>query len=301
MKRKSILAAATALAVVAAGVITGVAVTARSASAALSDVPKDCSISTSAYRSDGQRLLYRYAGGTTSTRQIAGDKLGWVPTALDTFLSSGSSASFMDSSLATHPTDGYVYYIKRSAEQVDGAWRITSLTVTRVRSGFAGTRAITMAWTAASPYFYRLAGNYLYRHTLTFVDGQPQISAGVQLPGSTWNTVNTLKYQRTVGTGSAAVDVLIGTKANGELKQWRINYASPATYSSLVLRASGWGSFTSINAWAACDEHPRGRVLLGIKATGAASVHFDADQYDGDGSDIKGGSLGLLGWTAKAY
>ena len=38
-----------------------------------------------------------------------------------------------------------------------------------------------------------------------------------------------------------------------------------------------------------------------ITAEGRASVYFDANETDGLGTDIKGGSLGLVGWTEKAY
>lgn len=296
MKRKSIAAAAAALAVVASGLVVGVAVTARSATAALSDVPADCGVSTAAYRSDGQRLSYRYIGGKTSTQAISGDKLGWVPSALTSFGSSGGGDSFRDSALATHPTNGYIYHISRYAQRVDGVWKITELKVTRVKSGFAGTRALTMAW----PYVYRLVGTSLYRHKFSYVDGRPTITTGAKLRSTGWNSVKTLKYQRTAGTGSSAVDVLIGTKSNGELKEWRVNYASPVAISSTVLKSAYWDKFASLST-GYCDSHPNGRVLLGITAEGRASAHFDANRTDRDGSDIKGGSLGLLGWTAKAY
>jgi hypothetical protein len=297
LKRKSIMAAAAALAVVASGLaVAGVAVTARPATAALSDVPADCAVSMPAYRSDGQALAYRYSAGKTSTQAISGDKLGWVPTGLMTFSESGAEDFFENRSLVTHPTDGYIYHIKRVGQRIDGVWKITEHTVTRVKSGFAGTKLLTMEW----PYLYRVAGTSLYRYKFAYSNGQPTISAPVKMPGTAWDTVNTLKYQRTSGTGSAATDVLIGTKSNGELKEWRINYASPVAITSKVLRGSGWAPFTSLNrGW--CDSHPNGRVLLGITAEGRASVHFDANSTDGDGSDIKGGSLGLLGWTEKAY
>ncbi|MET9270762.1 hypothetical protein [Kribbella sp. NPDC003557] len=296
MKRRSIVAVGTALTVLATGLIAGVAVTARSATAALSDVPADCGAITEAYRSDGQRLSYRYMGGKTSTKAISGDKLGWVPSALTSFGGAGSPDSYTEDGLAVHPTDGYVYHVYRAVKQVDGVLKVTQLTVTRVASGFAGTRGLTTAW----PYVYRLADTSLYRYKFAYVDGKPSLSAPVKLSGRGWDTVRTLKHVRTDGTASAPVDVLVGTKSNGELKHWRITYASPATISSTVQKTSGWAPFTSLSpGW--CNDHPKGLVLLGIKADGSASAHFDANQSDGDGSDIKGGSLGLLGWTVKAY
>ncbi len=75
--RKPFLAAAAALAVAA----TGAVVVAQPSVAALSDVPKDCQVSTAAYRSDLQRLTYTYTGGLVGTKAYAGDKLGWVPSA----------------------------------------------------------------------------------------------------------------------------------------------------------------------------------------------------------------------------
>jgi hypothetical protein len=297
LKRKPIMAAATALAFVATGlVVTGVALTARPATAALSDVPADCSVSNAAYRSDGQRLAYRYSAGKTSIEAISGDKLGWVPSGLVTFGSIGDDTYWSNHSLATHPTDGYIYLVKRVAQKTDGVWKITEHTTTRIKSGFAGTRFLSMAW----PYVYRAAGTSLYRYKFAFVDGKPTMSAPVKLAGTGWDTVNTLAYQRSGGTGTAKVDVLIGTKSNGQLKEWRINYASPAAITGKVLRTTGWAPFTSLNT-GYCDAHPNGRPLLGITAEGRASVHFDANETDGDGTDIKGGSLGLLGWTAKAY
>lgn len=292
--RKSILAAATALTAVAAGLV--VTSTARPATAALGDVPADCNVSAAAYRSDGQRLSYRYSVGKPSTEAVSGDMLGWVPSGLVTFSNIGAEDFWSNNSLATHPTDGHIYLVKRVANRIDGVWKITEHKVTRVKSGFAGTRFLTMAW----PYVYRAAGTSLYRYKFAFSDGQPTISAPVKLPGTAWDTVRTLSHGRTVGTGSAAVDVMLGTKSNGELKEWRINYATPATITSKALKTKGWAPFVSLNI-GYCNSHPNGRALLGITTAGSASVHFDANRTDGVGTDIKGGSLGPLGWTEKTY
>ncbi|MEO3929987.1 hypothetical protein ABGB07_39995 [Micromonosporaceae bacterium B7E4] len=295
--RRSIAAAATALTVAATGlVVAGVVVPAGPAAAALSDVPADCSVSTAAYRSDGQRLSYVYSGGRTSTKAYANDNLGWVPSAHQQIGGSGDDTSFRSTEYAAHPTDGRLYKVSRQGELVDGTWRITAMSASHLANGFAGTRILA----SASPYLYRVAGSSLYRYTETYVDGVFTLSSPVRLTTSGWDAVNTLTYERSGGTGSAAVDVLIGTKANGELKEWRINRATPTTITSKVLRASGWAPFTSLST-GYCDAHPDGRPLLGITAAGTASVHFDAKKTDGVGTDIKGGSLGSLGWTAKAY
>jgi hypothetical protein len=50
-----------------------------------------------------------------------------------------------------------------------------------------------------------------------------------------------------------------------------------------------------------CSAHPDGRPLLGITPAGSASVHFDANAADGVGTDLVGGPIGSLGWTAKSY
>jgi len=290
--RKSILAAAAALAVAA----TGLVVVARPTAAALSDVPADCSVSTAAYRSDGQRLTYVYSGQTTSTKAYANDNLGWVPTAHQQIGASGDDTSFRSTEYAARAGQDRLFKVIREGELVDGTWRIRSMSASHIGIGFAGARILA----SASPYLYHVAGSSLYRSTETYVDGVFTLSQPVKLAGTGWDTVNTLTYERSGGTGSAAVDVLIGTKANGELKEWRINRATPTTITSKVLRASGWGSFTSLST-GYCDAHPDGRPLLGITAAGRASVHFDAKKTDGVGTDIKGGSLGSLGWTAKAY
>lgn len=295
--RKSIVATATALAVVATGlVVAGVVVTARPATAALSDVPVDCGVSTAAYRSDGQRLTYVYSGNQSSTKAYANDNLRWVPTAHQQLGASGDDTVFNSTEYATHPTDGYIYLLSRRGELIDGAWKITKNTSTRVKAGFGGTRILA----SGSPYLYRVAGSSLYRYTQFSSGGVPTLSAPVKLADVGWDAVNTLTYERSSGTGDAAVDVLIGTNADGELKEWRIRQASPTMMTSKVLRASGWGSFTSLST-GYCTAHPNGRPLLGITAAGKASVHFDANKTDGVGTDIKGGSLGALGWTAKAY
>lgn len=290
--RKSILAAAAALAVAA----TGLVVVARPTAAALSDVPADCSVSTAAYRSDGQRLTYVYAGQTTSTKAYAGDNLGWVPTAHQQIGGSGDDTSFRSTEYAARAGEDRLYKVSREGQLVDGTWRIRSMSASHIGYGFAGTRILA----SASPYLYHVAGSSLYRSTETYVDGVFTLSQPVKLAGVGWDAVNTLIYERSGGTGSTAVDVLIGTKANGELKEWRINRTTPTTITSKVLRASGWGPFTSLST-GYCDAHPNGRPLLGITAAGNASVHFDAKKTDGVGTDIKGGSLGSLGWTAKAY
>jgi hypothetical protein len=290
--RRSIRAAATALSVVA----TGVVVTAGPATAALSDVPADCSAATAAYRSDGQRLTYVYSGGTTNTKAYANDNLGWVPTAHQQIGGAGDDTSFRSTEYAAHPTADQLYKVSRVGELVDSSWRITSMSANHLTNGFAGTRILA----SGSPYLYRVAGTSLYRYTETYVDGVFTLSSPVKLASTGWDTVNTLVYERSGGTGSAAVDVLLGTKTNGELKEWRINRATPTTITSKVLKTSGWAKFTSLST-GYCSAHPNGRVLLGITAAGAASVHFDATKTDGVGTDIKGGSLGSLGWTAKAY
>ncbi|GAB3855066.1 hypothetical protein GCM10029963_49070 [Micromonospora andamanensis] len=291
------IAAATAFTVVAAGIaVAGVVGPAGPATAAISDVPADCSVFTAAYHSDGQRLSYGYSGGVTSTTVYANDNLGWVPSAHQQLGGSGDDTSFRSTEYAAHPTDGWLYLVRRQGELVDGAWQITATSAERLKDGFAGTRILA----SASPYLYRVAGTSLYRYTETYVDGEFTLSAPVLLTSNNWDTVNTLTYERSGGTGNAAVDVLIGTKTNGELKEWRINRATPTTITSTVLRSVGWAPFTSLST-GYCAAHPNGRPLLGIKANGSASVHFDANQTDGIGTDIKGGVIGLLGWTAKAY
>ncbi|MFC0625328.1 hypothetical protein [Kribbella deserti] len=294
--RKSLVATATALSMAAAGLVATGVVIARPATAAIDDVPADCFVAAAAYRSDGQALSYRYSAKKPSTQAISGDKLGWVPTGLVTFLESGDDNGYRNRSLVTHPTNGYIYAVDRVVERVDGGWKATKHTVTRVKAGFGGTRLLTMAY----PYLYRVAGTSLYRYKLSFSNGVPTLSAPLQLSSSGWDVVNTLAYERTAGVGSAAVDTLIGATSTGHLKEWRINYATPAKITGKSLRASGWGSFTSVNT-GFCNSHPNGRALLGITADGRASVHFDANRTDGVGTDIKGGSLGSLGWTAKSY
>lgn len=291
--RKSIVAAATALTVVATGLV--VAVAARPATAALSDVPADCSVSTGAYRSDGQRLTYVYSGKKTSTKAYANDTLSWVPSALQQIGASGDDTHFRSTEYAAHPTSGWLFKVSRQGELVDGTWRVTAMSASHLQDGFGGTKILAYGY----PYLYRVAGKYLYRYTVGATDGVPR--AAVRLPGSTWDTVKTMTYERTEGTGTAAVDVLIGTKSSGELKEWRIKRATPTSaISSTVLKSAYWAKFTSLST-GYCQDHPNGRPLLGITATGSASVHFDANQKDRSGTDIKGGSLGSLGWTAKAY
>lgn len=293
--RKSIVATATALTVVATGLaVAGVNLSARPASAALSDVPADCSVFTTAYRADGQRLTYVYSGNKTRTEAYANDTLGWVPSALQNMGGAGSDTEFRSTEYSAHPTSGWLFKVIRHGELVDGSWRITSMSASHHANDFAGTRILAYGY----PYLYRVAGSSLYRYTVSSSTGE--LTARVKLPGTAWNTVNTLTFERSGGTGGAAVDVLIGTKSNGELKEWRINRATPTQISSKVLKASGWAAFSSLGT-GLCSAHPNGRALLGITATGRASVHFDAKATDGVGTDIKGGSLGNLGWTAKSY
>lgn len=289
--RKTILSAAVAFALASAGLI----VMTSSSEAAVRDVPTDCKVSTPAYRSDGQRLSYDYTHFSGSTEAIEGDKLAWVPTALADL---GDSRTEILESLeyAAHPTDGYLYKLERQGVLTDGVWKITKVTATRVAAGFGGTRLLVYAY----PYLYRITGNSLYRY---LVVGDYEPVDREKLPGTAWDTVKTLAYARRAGTDSAPADVsvLIGTKSNGELKEWRFSwYATPSSIPSTVLRSAGWGAFTSLST-GYCYDHANGRPLLAITAAGSASVYFDAAERDRDGTDIKGGSLGSLGWTAKAY
>ncbi len=289
--RKTILSAAAAFALAA----TGLTLMTSSSGAAVGDVPADCSVYTAAYRSDGQRVSYGYSASKTSVTSYPGDKLAWVPTAHQQLGGSGDADAFNSSELATHPTDGYIYLQQRQAVRTDGVWKMTKNTATRLKAGFGGTKILAYGY----PYLYRVAGTSLYRYTVGATDGVP--TAQVKLAGTAWDTVKTLTYERTEGTGTAAVDVLVGTKSNGELKEWRINRATPtSSIASTVLKSVGWAAFTSLST-GYCQDHPNGRPLLAITATGSASVHFDANKTDRSGTDIKGGSLGLLGWTARAY
>ncbi|MFC0626257.1 hypothetical protein [Kribbella deserti] len=293
MRQKSVLSAASAFALAA----TGIVFISSPSEAAVGDVPAGCSVYTAAYRSDGQRVSYGYSASKTSVTAYTGDKLAWVPTAHQQLGASGDPDTFNSTELATHPTDGYLYLQQRSGTRTNGVWKMTKNTATRVKAGFGGTTILASGY----PYLYRVAGTSLYRHTVTYPNGVLTISAPVKLPGTAWNTVKTLVFERTEGTGTAAVDVLIGTKSNGELKEWRIKQATPTSaYASTVLRSTGWGAFTSLST-GYCQSHPNGRPLLAITATGSASVHFDANKADKSGVDIKGGSLGALGWTARAY
>jgi hypothetical protein len=200
---------------------------------------------------------------------------------------------------ATHPTDGYIYRLERAGEMTDvgGVWKMTKNTATRLTAGFGGTRILVYA----HPYLYRVTGNSLYRYDVV---GEGMPTNRVKMPGTTWDTVKTLIDERIGGTNTAPVNVLMGTKSNGELKEWRVKWEwggpPPSSIPSTVLRPVGWGAFTSLST-GSCWNHPNGRALLAITAAGSASVHFDASAKDWDGSDIKGGSLGSLGWTAKAY
>jgi hypothetical protein len=187
--------------------------------------------------------------------------------------------------------------VVREGRFVDGGWRIMSGSSSHLDQQFAGTRILAYV----KPYLYRVAGSSLYRYKEMYVNGVLVLSAPVKLSGVGWDKVNTLTYERTSLTGTATVDVLIGTKTNGELKEWRINRATPTKIASSVLRSSGWASFTSLST-GDCTAHPKGRVLLGITAAGTASLHFDANKTDWSGTDIKGGPIGVnLAWTAKAY
>ncbi|MEV8372518.1 hypothetical protein AB0P21_07255 [Kribbella sp. NPDC056861] len=287
--RKPFIAAVGAIA------LAGTALTALPASAAVGDVPAECAVYTTAYRSDGQRLSYGYDARKTSITSYPGDKLTWVPSAQQQIGGAGDTDLFISSELVTHPTDGYLYDLERRGERTNGVWKMTKNTATRMSSGFANTRILTIG-----TYVYRVAGTALYRYTLTYTGGKYVVSAPTTLKATGWDAVKTLTYERTEGTGAAAVDVLIGTKTNGELKEWRVNLATPTTIGSTVLQSTGWSSFGSLSS-GYCQSHQAGRPLLGITPAGAASIYFDANQTDRIGTDIKGGSLGALNWTAKSY
>jgi len=288
--RKTLLATAGVLAV------AGSTLTALPAGAAVGDVPADCAAFTTAYRSDGQRLSYGYNARKTSVTAHPGDKLAWVPSAWQQWGAAGDTDLFISSELATHPTDGYLYDLERRGERTNGVWKMTRNTSSRIASGFAGTRILANG----STYLYRVAGTSLYRYKVSYTSTTPTLSAPVTLRTTGWNAVKTLTFERTEGTGTAQVDVLIGTKTSGELVEWRVNVAKPSTISSTVLKSTGWAGFSSLSS-GYCGSHVNGRSLLGITAAGAASVYFDANRTDRIGTDIKGGSLGSLGWTAKGY
>ncbi|MFF0339833.1 hypothetical protein [Kribbella sp. NPDC004875] len=295
--RRPILAGATALAVAATGLaaaaITG---TARPATAAVGDVPADCSVYTTAYRTDGQRLSYGYDGGETSTTEYFGDTLPWVPSAYQQLGASGDDTTIRTTEIAAHPTNGWLFKVSRELYKAeDGVWMIRTMSASQLIDGFAGTRILA----TGSPYLFRVTGTTLYRYKEKYVDGVFTYSAPTKLATVGWSSVNTLVHEGTRGTGSNTADVLIGTKTNGELREWTINRAT-GKITGKTLRSSGWASFTSLST-GFCEDHPNGRPLLAITADGRASAHFDADKSDGVATDMKGASLGSLGWTAKAY
>ncbi|MEU4805165.1 hypothetical protein [Actinosynnema sp. NPDC023587] len=276
----------------------GVTLTAAPAEAAVGDVPADCSVDAPAYRSDGQRLVYGYAAGKTSVTSYQDDTLSWVPSALHAIHRAGEVGRLTTVDVAAHPTDGYLYQIDRQAQLTDGVWKVTSKTATRMAPGFADTRLLA----GGGRYVFRVAGSSLYAYTVSWSDsGRYAVSAPLTLRTTGWDSVRTLDFARTEDTGDAVVDVLIGTKSNGELKEWRVNRATPTTIDSTTLRTSGWSGFSTLTIGWWCAEHRSGRPLLGITPAGTASVYFDANARDANGVDIKGGSLGSLGWTAKSY
>ncbi|TDC30320.1 hypothetical protein [Kribbella albertanoniae] len=259
-------------------------------------VPTDCGVWTTAYQSSGQRVSYGYTNEQTEVRSYSGDTLPWVPTAQQQLGGAGDTDLFISSELVTHPTDGYIYALERRGERTDGVWKMVRNETKRLTSGFASTRVLAYGY----PYLYRVAGTSLFRHEVSYSNGSWVVSAPVRLASTSWDTVKTFTFERTEGTGAAAVDVLVGTKSNGELKEWRVNRTTPTSISSTVLKATGFNTFTSLST-GYCQEHPAGRPLLGITAAGAASAYFDATANDRSGADITGGSLGSLGWTGRAY
>ncbi|TDD51607.1 hypothetical protein E1263_29950 [Kribbella antibiotica] len=259
-------------------------------------VPADCGVWTTAYQSSGQRVSYGYTNQQTQVVSYPADTLPWVPTAQQQLGGAGDTDLFISSELVTHPTDGYIYALERRGERTNGVWKMTRNETIRLTSGYAGTRVLAYGY----PYMYRVAGTALYRHEVSYANGSWVVSAPVRLAATSWDGVKTFTYERTEGTGTAAVDVMIGTKSNGELKEWRVNRATPTTIASTVLKTTGFATFGSL-ASGYCQNHPTGRPLLGITPAGAASAYFDATANDRSGADITGGSLGSLGWTGKGY
>lgn len=264
--------------------------------AAVSDVPADCGTWATAYKADGQRISYGYENKTAKTVQYPGDKLAWVPSAQQQIGGAGDVDLFISSELVTHPTDGYIYQLERRGERTNGVWTMKQNQATRIASGFGGTKVLAIG----SSYVYRIAGTALYRYNLAYVNGKPTLSGKKTLASTNWDTVKTFTFERTEGTGTSAAEVFVGTKTNGQLKEWRIPVSTPTSITSKVLQNTGWSSFASLST-GYCSSHPTGRPFLAITAGGSASVYFDANATDGVGTDIKGGSLGALGWTGKAY
>jgi hypothetical protein len=299
--RKSIAVAVAALSVATTGVVlvdrpSTAAV--GEATAGVGDVPADCSVSAVAYRAaDAQRLNYGFsAGRPTSTESMFGDAL-WVPTAMTQMRDTSDETNIDTVEYAANARYDYLFPVVRHAEFHDGEWFFkTQSAGGYVGPSYAGTRVLA----ASAPYVYSLSGSVLYRSKeVLYDDGEYGLTDPVKV-ATNWGSVNTLIFERRAGTGTSTVDVLIGTKSNGELKEWRINRATPIKITSTVLRGSGWESFTTL-ANGRCTEHPNGRVLLGITAAGSATVRFDPNRTDGVGSDFVGGSLGSLGWTEKAF
>ena len=298
--RKSIAAAVAALSVATTGVVLVVRPSTAAvgeATTAADGVPADCSVSAVAYRAaDEQRLNYGFsAGRPAGTESMFGDAR-WVPEAMTQMRDTSDATNIDTVEYAARAGHDRLFRVVRHAEFHDGAWFFKTQSATHVGLGYAGTRVLA----ASAPYVYSLSGSVLYRSKeVTYADGTPGLADPVKL-ATNWGSVNTLIFERRAGTGTSAVDVLIGTKSNGELKEWRINRATPTKITSTVLRGSGWESFTSL-ANGRCTEHPNGRVLLGITAAGSATVRFDPNRTDGVGSDFVGGPLGSLGWTEKAF
>jgi hypothetical protein len=131
--RKSIVSAATALAVVATGLAaTGIVLADRPAAAALSDVPEDCFVTTAAYRADGQRLTYQVSFGTPSYQTYPNDILDWVPSAQQQVGATADETTFTRTDYAARPSDGRLVSVE--GPPGDGWW---SRTVTS-GGGFGG-------------------------------------------------------------------------------------------------------------------------------------------------------------------
>ena len=289
-------ARAAALAVTALAATLGLAAPAQAAPAATDpSVPSTCGAGLNAVRSDGKPVWYQYADDTASSR-IVGLNLGFVPPAMQNIGGAGDDTTSISDYYVVRP-DGALLDLHREGRlRPNGTWKYTQSTTVLVTSGWGGVRILGYGY----PYLYAVSGDSLVRWKATYANGYVPIEP-VTVAATGFASVRTLSVGRVVDLGGGRqADALLTTLASGALVQLTVPYDTPTAMTSTTLKATGFGSYTSLGTgWCETGD---GLAMLGITDKGKAYVYYDADATDGSGADIVGGSVMVAkGWKATAY
>ncbi|HVK24048.1 MAG TPA: hypothetical protein VM677_22060 [Actinokineospora sp.] len=261
-------------------------------------VPADCDVYASAVDSSTRTGGYQYANGVASGGTTR-PPIGFVPVTQQHLGSMGEPDVFFRSVELSLAPGGTLYEVGYTAKLESGTWKY-SVDKKVLSTAWSTIRIIAYGY----PYFYGANASGLHRYRM--VNGAPVDAGAVGASG--WGSLTSIVFDRTITIGTTSTgaarkaDVLIAiVGTTGELVEYTIPHDTPGSWVRKSLRPATWNVFNNL-AVGRCYSHPNARILMGIKPNGDAYVYYDANRFDFNADDIRGGTVRVAGgWTAKSF